>query len=334
MSEPTLERLFGFRHAFDDPVTAWLTGVTVAILLVAPAIFVPVLRIKGVDAAGRSEIRKRYLSWLVIAPLLIVPVLAGAATTMIGVGILSLACYREYARATGLFRERAISATIVLGIAIVTFAVLDHWYGLFVAMGPLGVAAIAIIALAADRPQGYIQRVALGILGFLLFGVCLAHIGYMANDPGYRPIVLMLLLTVESNDIFAFISGKAFGRRKLAPNTSPNKTLGGALGALVLTTTLTAAIGHVIFRGTPLDGWAPLIGLGILISGVGQFGDLMFSSIKRDLGIKDIGVTIPGHGGLLDRFDSLILVAPAVFHYVAYFKGFDFDETTRIITGG
>ena len=334
MSDPTLDRLFGFGNAFDDPVTAWLTGVPVAILLIAPAIFVPLLRIKSVDAAGRSEIRKRYLSWLVITPLLIVPVLAGAATTIIGVAILSLACYREYARATGLFRDRAISATIVLGIAIVTFAVLDHWYGLFVAMGTLGVAAIAIIALAADRPDGYIQRVALGTLGFLLFGVCLAHIGYMANDPGYRPIVLMLLLTVEANDVFAFLSGKTLGRRKLAPNTSPNKTLGGALGAMVLTTTLTAAIGHFIFRGTPLDGWAPLIGLGILISGVGQCGDLMFSSIKRDLGIKDIGVTIPGHGGLLDRFDSLILVAPAVFHYVAYFRGFDLDETTRIITGG
>ncbi len=334
MSDSTLDRLFGFRNAFDDPVTVWLTGVTVAILLVAPAIFVPLLRIKSVGAAGRSEIRKRYLSWLVIAPLLILPVLAGAGATIIGVGILSLACYREYARATGLFRERAISATIVVGIGLVTFAVFDHWYGLFVAMGPLGVAVIAIIALAADRPEGYIQRVALGTLGFLLFGVCLAHLGYMANDPGYRPIVLMLLLTVAANDIFAFLSGKAFGRRKLAPNTSPNKTLGGALGAMVLTTTLTVTIGHFLFRGTPLDGWAQLIGLGILISGVGQCGDLMFSSIKRDLGIKDIGVTIPGHGGLLDRFDSLILVAPAVFHYVAYFRGFGLDETTRIITGG
>ncbi len=334
MSDSTLDRLFGFRNAFDDPVTAWLTGITIAILLIAPAVFVPLLRIKSVDAAGRSEIRKRYVSWLVITPLLILPVLAGAATTIIGVAILSLACYREYARATGLFRERAISATVVLGIALVTFAVIDNWYGLFSAMVPHTVAAIAIVALIADRPQGYIQRVALGILGFLLFGVCLSHIGFMANDPGYRPIVLMLLLTVESNDIFAYLSGKTLGHRKLAPNTSPNKTLGGALGAMVLTTTLTVVIGRVIFSGTPLDGWATLIGLGVLISTIGQCGDLMFSSIKRDLGIKDIGVTIPGHGGLLDRFDSLILVAPAVFHYVNYFDGFGFDETTRIITGG
>ncbi len=334
MSDATLDRLFGFRNAFDDPVTVWLTGITVAVLLVAPAIFVPLLRIRSVDAAGRSEIRKRYLSWLVITPMLIVPVLAGAATTIAGVAILSLACYREYARATGLFRERAISATIVVGIALVTFAVVDHWYGLFFAMGPHTVAAIAIIALVADRPDGYIQRVALGTLGFLLFGVCLGHIGYMANDPDYRPIVLMLLVTVESNDVFAYLAGKSFGNRKLLPNTSPNKTLGGALGAVVLTTTLTVVIGRFIFSGTPLGGWVPLIGLGVLISVVGQSGDLMLSSIKRDLGIKDIGVTIPGHGGLLDRFDSLILVAPAFFHFVAYFRGFGLDETTKIITGG
>jgi phosphatidate cytidylyltransferase len=72
----------------------------------------------------------------------------------------------------------------------------------------------------------------------------------------------------------------------------------------------------------------------LIVSVAGQFGDLMVSSIKRDLGIKDMAATIPGHGGFLDRFDSLILVAPAVFHYVGYFRGFGLDQPTRIITGG
>lgn len=70
-----------------------------------------------------------------------------------------------------------------------------------------------------------------------------------------------------------------------------------------------------------MDAPLPLLGLGLIVSVVGQLGDLMRSSIKRDLGVKDLGQTIPGHGGLLDRFDSLILVAPAVFHYVHYIVG-------------
>jgi phosphatidate cytidylyltransferase len=77
-----------------------------------------------------------------------------------------------------------------------------------------------------------------------------------------------------------------------------------------------------------------LVTLGVIISVVGQLGDLMLSSIKRDLGIKDTGAIIPGHGGLLDRFDSLILVAPAVFHFVGYFLGFGFFEQKRIFSGG
>jgi phosphatidate cytidylyltransferase len=174
----------------------------------------------------------------------------------------------------------------------------------------------------------------LGVLGFALFGSALGNLGYMANDWNYRPILLLILCSVELNDIFAYICGHLFGPRKFVPNTSPNKTVGGALGALVLTTPLVAVIAHFIWRDTALDSAIRLIGLGIIISVVGQFGDLMLSSIKRDLGLKDTAKLIPGHGGLLDRFDSLILVAPAVFHYVNYFVGFAAGQPERIFTGG
>jgi phosphatidate cytidylyltransferase len=193
---------------------------------------------------------------------------------------------------------------------------------------------IAMIAILRDQPQGYTQRVGLGILGFLLFGQGLGHLGYMANDAQFRPIILLLIATVELNDVFAFISGKLFGRRKLTPNTSPNKTVGGALGALILTTTLVMTLGHSVFRDTGVDSIVSLFSLGIIVSVAGQFGDLMISSIKRDIGIKDMGTIIPGHGGLLDRFDSLLLVAPAVFYYVGYLRGFGLDQPTRILTGG
>jgi phosphatidate cytidylyltransferase len=334
MTPETRERLFGFQHAFDQPVTLWITLGVAAGLAIAPLLILLLFLLGRIPAAQRSELLKRYGSWLVLVPLMIGPILLGAAWTIAGAFILSLLCYSEYARATGLFREKLLSLMVVLGIFAVMFAVADHWYNLFVALFPLTVGSIAIVGILPDRPNGYIQRVALGVLGYALFGSALGHLGYMANDTKYRPIVLLMLLAVEANDVFAYISGKTFGRRKLAPNTSPNKTIGGALGALVLTTALVAGLGHFVFADTVLDGPLPLLTLGVIISVVGQLGDLMLSSIKRDLGIKDTGAIIPGHGGLLDRFDSLILVAPAVFHFVGYFLGFGFYEQKRIFSGG
>jgi phosphatidate cytidylyltransferase len=176
--------------------------------------------------------------------------------------------------------------------------------------------------------------VALGVLGFLLFGYSLGYVGLIGNDARYRPILVLLLGGVELNDVFAYCVGRAVGGPKL-PNTSPGRTVAGAAAALVLTTPLVAGLGHVIFRDTPVDRLGPLLGLGVLVSAVGQLGALMLSSIKRDVHVKDIGAAIPGHGGLLDRFDSLVLVPPAVFHYLSLFLGpLGSGQAERILTGG
>ncbi|MEW4570265.1 phosphatidate cytidylyltransferase [Tautonia sp. JC769] len=334
MTQESRDRLFGYEHAFDDPVTLAVTiGLAVA-LLVTPLILLGLDRLGKIGPGMRPELWRRYFSWLILVPLILVPILMGAFWAVMGIGILGLLCGREYSRATGLFREHLINAVIVVGIFLIYFAVLDNWYRLFVALTPLSISLMAAVAITADRPQGYIQRVALGVLGFTLFGTGLGHLAFLTNDPGYRPVLILVFLAVEANDVFAFLSGKAIGGPKLAPNTSPNKTAGGSLGALVLTTLLVVGIGTPIFRGTAIGGWPQLAILGMLISVVGQLGDLMLSSIKRDLGLKDMGTTIPGHGGLLDRFDSLILVAPVVFHYLNYFVGVGTGEPQNIFTGG
>lgn len=334
MNPATRERLFGYHHALDHPVTCGIVIAVAVALLITPVLIAVLLRSGKINEVKHNELSSRFRPWLVLSILMILPVLLGAAWTILAITLLSVFCFREYARATGLIREKTISLIVVLGILAVMFSAADHYYGLFVALPSLVVGTIAVVAILPDRPKDYIQRVALGVFGFMLFGCALGHLAYMANDKNYRPIILMVLLTVELNDVFAYICGNLFGRRRLAPNTSPNKTVGGALGALVLTAGLVATLAHFVFQNTVVDNLWLLLPLGIIVSVVGQFGDLMVSSIKRDLGIKDLGVIIPAHGGLLDRFDSLILVAPAVFHYVGYFVGFGLDQAPRIFSGG
>ncbi|HEX4123317.1 MAG TPA: phosphatidate cytidylyltransferase, partial [Tepidisphaeraceae bacterium] len=255
MNPQTRERLFGFRHAFDSPLVLGLTVAVAGILILTPIIFLILQKAGKLDDKLRRELWERYVSWLILAPLIIGPVLLGAAATIVAVTVLSLICYREYARATGFFRERIESAAVVLGILLINFAAMDHWYALFAALSPLVVGAIAAVSIVRDQPKGYIQRVGLGVIAFMLFGVCLGHLSYFANDGRYRQILFWLILCVEMNDIFAFICGKTIGRRKLAPNTSPNKTVGGAIGAVVLTTLLAASVERLVFRGTVLDDW-------------------------------------------------------------------------------
>jgi phosphatidate cytidylyltransferase len=327
------DRLFGASHAFDHPVAKWIS-IGVAAAIAGALLIIGVLSALGiVKDPFRKELWKRTLAWAVMAPILIGPVLLGAAWTILAMTILSIACYAEFARATGLFREKLVSLVVAIGILTVNFAAFDHWYNFFVALFPLTVIVIAAASILPDNPKGYLQRVALGVLAYMLFGSSLAHVSFMANDANYRPMVLMLLLGVQLNDVFAFCAGKTLGHRKIVPNTSPNKTLGGHLGALVLTTPLMAVIAHYVYKGSPMDTPLWLILLGALISVAGQLGDLMLSSIKRDIGIKDMGSTIPGHGGVLDRLNSLLLAAPAVFHYVNYFVGIGLDQPSRIVTG-
>lgn len=316
------------------PVTFWILVSVSAALALTPLIFLALEKAGKLTPALRADLWTRYKSWLFLAPLMIVPLVLGRLPAIAAVAVLGAMCYREFARATGLFRQRLVSGLVALGGVLITFAIADHWYNFFTALTSLVVSAIVIFSLFEDQPKGYIQRVALGVLAFMFFGVSLGHFSYFANDRLGPPLQLAIVLCVELNDVFAYCTGKIFGRRKFAPQTSPNKTLGGALGALVLTTALFATLAHFIFHGTRLDQPVHLLALGALLSLTGQWGDLVMSSIKRDLGVKDLAATIPGHGGLLDRFDSLLFVGPALFHYIGYFLGIGLDQPVRIFSGG
>ncbi len=235
--------------AFAHPATRGIVLAAAAVLLLAAAASSPACPSpRRPRPALRRELWLRTGSWAVLLPLMLGPVLLGRAWTIGAVTVLGLLCLREYDRATGLFRETVITATVLLGILAVNAAALDAWYGLFMALIPLTVGVLAIVSIPLDRPSGYIQRTGLAIFAFMLFGAGLAHLGYMANDRNYRPIVLMLLTTVALNDVFAFTFGKLIGGPKLLPATSPNKTVSGAVGALVRTSVLVALIASTHLR--------------------------------------------------------------------------------------
>jgi phosphatidate cytidylyltransferase len=327
-------RLIGWWTAFDNPFVLWVV-IGLAVALVVSGLTIQILARSGkLDADRYRDLWRRWLAWLALTLCMVVPILLGAAWVIAGACVLSLLCYREFARATGLFREKLISLVVVVGILALTFASADNFARLYFALAPLTVGLVAIATLPQDRPQGYIQRTALGVLAFLLFGHALGYLGMLANNPDYRALLLLIFVGVVANELFTYWVGKMAGGPKLLPNTSPNKTVAGCLGALMLTTLLVGGLGHLLFQNTAVDRLDLLVILGAGMSILGQCGALLLSAIKRDLGLKEIGDTGPGPGGFLDRLDSWVLVPPALFHFLSLYLGpLHARVAERIVTG-
>ncbi len=160
------------------------------------------------------------------------------------------------------------------------------------------------------------KEVTLANMGITLFGIVyipflLFHISYL-NGSKY---IWLIFIIAFGTDTFAYFTGSRFGKKKLCPKISPKKTVEGAIGGIVGSLVLT--ILYAIFM--ELDSIGELMILAVISSIISQCGDLVASRIKRISGIKDYGKLIPGHGGILDRFDSIILVAPVIYYFVRYF---------------
>jgi phosphatidate cytidylyltransferase len=266
---------------------------------------------------------KAYLGWLVMAPLVFAVIFAGRVETIIFFTLVGMLGFKEFARATGLYQDWFMTGAVYLGIiagAIVTLVTdpllgVPGWYGLFMALPVYVIAAILVIPIVRNRVHGQLQMLALAIVGFVYFGWMFGFLAFLANANHAYSYLLYLLFAVELNDVSAFTCGKLFGRHPLRSNISPKKTWEGSLGALAVSLILPWALSPTFPHFEARD----LILIGLIVGVGGQLGDLAISVIKRELGIKDMGATIPGHGGVLDRIDSLIYVAPLFFHVVRYF---------------
>jgi len=171
---------------------------------------------------------------------------------------------------------------------------------------------ILILLIIMVIHKGYsLKDISLTLFGIIYIPFLLFHIGYLDNT-----IFLYLIFIIAfGTDTFAYIIGNLFGKNKLSPTISPNKTIegfiGGILGSVVL-----VVLYSVYFKITPL--WSMIL-LSILTSILSQLGDLAASKIKRITKIKDFGNIMPGHGGVLDRFDSIIFAAPIIYYYTKLF---------------
>jgi len=193
------------------------------------------------------------------------------------------------------------------------------WYGMFAIFVPVYMFLIlpAVLVLRGQS-QGFIAAFGTLNLGLMLIVYALGHAAYLVVLPGDRSgagLLLALVLLTEANDVAQYISGRLFGRRPIAPRLSPNKTVEGFVGGVLVTMALAGLLGPLL---TPLSLELSLA-LGLLLAVAGFIGDLTMSAIKRDLGLKDTGSSIPGHGGVLDRLDSLIFTAPLFLHFVRFF---------------
>jgi len=272
-----------------------------------------------------SSIWKTYRGWLVMAPLVLGTIFLGRTATIIGVSLLAIFGFKEFARATGVYDDWWLTGLVYLGIVLLGIAsfVTDPrlgypgWYGLFMASPAFVVGAILLIPILRNRAKGQLQQVALAIVGFIYFGWMFGHLGFLANSEFAYGYVLYLVFAVEINDVAAFTCGKTFGKRKLRENISPNKTIEGSIGAICVS----LAVPWLLWFSFPhFEPWH-LVVTGLVVGVGGQLGDLVISYIKRDIGIKDMGVVIQGHGGILDRVDSMIFVAPIFFHVVRWIHG-------------
>ena len=311
------------RAALESPVFLTYAAIIGGILLVSGLILVVLTFGFGKNLSG---VWRTYRGWLIMAPLVVGVVFAGRLATIVGVGLLSLAAFKEYARATGLYRSWPMVIAVYAGIVAVTVlsAIRDPltpanwgWYGLFMVVPIYVITLILMIPIVQNRTKGQLQNMALAIQGFILLGWMVAHIGFLANANHAYGYLLFLVLAVECCDVAAFVSGKLFGKRKFRDQISPNKTWGGAIGAFAVGMLLP----WMLWFSFPHFGPLHLLLAGLIIGIGGQLGDLTISVIKRDLGVKDMGVLIPGHGGLMDRMDSLIFAGPLFLHMVRFFFG-------------
>ena len=183
----------------------------------------------------------------------------------------------------------------------------------------LGIAlCLMLIALLRKGPQGFVKSASASVFALVYLPFLAGFLILLARPHNGLEQVMVFVILVASNDTFAYVTGVLIGKHPMAPKHSPKKTWEGLAGSIILTTIL----GYLTFEGIlKLNPWVGAA-VGLLIVFTATTGDLIESSIKRDFAIKDMGDLLPGHGGVMDRLDSIVLSAPALWLVLELVKHF------------
>ena len=303
----------------------WLIGGIVALLLLASfAGWVLGRSVKSDD--GRvvvANLNARVRAWWIMAAVFAVAFLLGKISTIVLFAIVSFFALREFLTLTPTRSgdHRAMSLAFFVLIPVQYYLIGIEWYALYSIFIPVYAFLLlpAWSALAEDAEQ-FLERAAKIQWGIMVTIYCISHVPalLLLDIPGYAGqnalLLFYMLLVVQLSDVLQYVFGKIFGKTRIAPVVSPSKTVEGFVGGAAGATLIGAAMWWIT-PFTPLQA----AGMAFIAVLMGFLGGLVLSAVKRSLGAKDWGTMIRGHGGMMDRMDSVSFAAPVFFHLTRYF---------------
>jgi phosphatidate cytidylyltransferase len=304
------------------PNVLWAFGGIVSLLSLATLgiYLIPALR----SSKDRTELRQRMQSWWIIVVFFGAALGFNRSLSIILFGFVSFLALKEYLSLIPTRKsDRRILFWAYCAVILQYSWVHAAWYGMFLVFIPVYMLLFLPLRMVMQgETQGFLKAIGTLHWGLMLTVFSLSHVAYLlvlpvAGNPvaGGAGLLFYLVFLTEINDIAQYCWGKTFGRHKVVPAVSPNKTWEGLVGGVLTTTGLAVGIAPWL---TPFS-WIHALAIGLLIGLSGFIGDVTISALKRDLGIKDSGSMLPGHGGILDRLDSLTYTAPLFFHFTVYF---------------
>ncbi len=295
-----------------------------AFLVVATAIGQILQRRLSPDRSNAAieNLNARINAWWVMVALIGIAFLAGRAGVIVLFAFCSFAALREFVTLTHTRRADhwALAAAFFVVLPVQYYLVATDWYGLYAIFIPVyAFLLMPIASVLRGDTERFLDRVAEVQWALMICVFCISHVPALLTlqIPGYEGrnvlLIAFLVIVVQMSDVLQYVWGKLFGRTRIAPRLSPSKTVEGFVGGIASATLIGAALWWIT-PFTPLQAGL----LALVITLMGFFGGLVMSAIKRDRGVKDWGHFVEGHGGLLDRLDSVIFSAPIFFHIVRY----------------